>query len=173
MKSNTDKRTQQLGMTQGAARNLLHKMIMFDFVVKQGRDICFQCGKKIEKIEEFSVEHKKPWLHDEQAKELFFDLNNIAFSHFKCNMAAARKTLAPCGEYSAYARGCRCEPCKRASALKTSERYYRRKVRDEQFIGTVWITDGEETKRINKNDLLPGGWRYGRTLKKYVRVAQR
>lgn len=36
--------------------------------------------------------------------------------------------------------------------------------RNSQF-GTCWITDGVANKKINKSDVLPENWRYGRTTK--------
>lgn len=34
-------------------------------------------------IDTFSIEHKEPWLHN--SPELFWDLENITYSHKKCN----------------------------------------------------------------------------------------
>lgn len=31
--------------------------------------------------------------------------------------------------------------------------------------GTCWITNGKENKKINKTDIIPKGWKRGRTLK--------
>lgn len=85
-------RARQLGMPYGTARNVLNKQLMFNFVQRLGLDVCHQCGQRIENVDNLSVEHKKAWLHEPNARELFFDLNNIAFSHHKCNTAAARRT---------------------------------------------------------------------------------
>ena len=79
---------EQLGVAQGTAANRLKKKIMFDFVQRLGLDNCHQCGEKIQTAKELSVEHIKPYLHSGKAEELYFDLNNIAFSHFKCNCGA-------------------------------------------------------------------------------------
>ena len=38
-----------------------------------------------------------------------------------------------------------------------------KKEKNSQF-GTVWITDGIENKKIKKDDLLPVGWKKGRTF---------
>jgi hypothetical protein len=84
-------RSAQLGMPYGTARNKLNKLIMFNLVQILDLDVCHHCGGKIESEENLSVEHKKPWLHEPNAKDLFFDIENIAFSHHKCNSAAARK----------------------------------------------------------------------------------
>jgi len=89
---NTDKKKQdQLGMPFGTARNRLIKQIMFDLVKQLGKDTCYQCGSQIKDIEYLSIEHKVPWLDSENPISLYFDLNNIAFSHTSCNYAAARK----------------------------------------------------------------------------------
>jgi hypothetical protein len=83
--------TKQLGMHPSTATSRLRKMLMFNFAQKLDLDICFQCGEKIKTVEELSVEHKVSWIHAEDPVKLFFDLDNIAFSHLKCNMGAARK----------------------------------------------------------------------------------
>ena len=72
-----------LGMPYGTASNRLKKMIMFSLLKKLHKDKCFRCGKKIETIDELSIDHKKPWLY--VSTELFWDLDNIANSHTKCN----------------------------------------------------------------------------------------
>jgi len=61
----------------------LRKMLLFKYVKLAGHDICYRCGEKIESIDDFSVEHKKPWFYEDP--NLFWDLNNVAFSHMRCN----------------------------------------------------------------------------------------
>lgn len=95
-KKSNDKKNEQLGMNCGTAFHRLRKAIMFDFIKKLKLDTCFQCGKKIESIKELSIEHKIPWLDSENPVDLFFDIENIAFSHLKCNTAAARKGTEAC-----------------------------------------------------------------------------
>jgi hypothetical protein len=73
----------QLGMSIGAASHRLRKNILFSLLKKVHEDVCFVCGQKIETVEELSIEHKLPW--EGRSAELFWDLNNIAFSHLKCN----------------------------------------------------------------------------------------
>lgn len=80
-----EKQSMLLGMSFGKANQRLRKMIIFHLVKKLNLDICFRCQKKIEKIEELSIEHKTPWLNSDNPKFNFFDLNNISFSHCKCN----------------------------------------------------------------------------------------
>jgi len=93
MSNSNKKKTEQLGMPHGTAAGRLRKSIMFNLIKQCGHDICFQCKKTIEKEEDLSIEHKIPWLDSEKPKELFFDLDNISFSHLKCNIAQARQPL--------------------------------------------------------------------------------
>ena len=108
----SNKKKEQLGMAQGTARNKLVKMLMFDMSCKLGLNICFQCGTEINNINEFSIEHKKPWLNSNDPKGLYFDLNNISFSHQSCNVGAARPRKVKHPSRTAYKQGCRCEKCR-------------------------------------------------------------
>jgi hypothetical protein len=114
------KKYDQLGMPFGTAGAKLRKTIIFDLIVKCGLDVCFQCGRKIERVEDFSIEHKQPWLDSENPVGMFFDLNNIAFSHLSCNVGAARSGMAKRpmrhGDHVTYKRGCRCDECRAANA---------------------------------------------------------
>lgn len=83
MKPPVERRRDQLGMPMGTAAHRLRKMIMFDLIQKTNQDFCFVCDERIETPEELSIEHKRPWLDIDPA--LFWDLDNIAFSHRNCN----------------------------------------------------------------------------------------
>lgn len=84
----SQKKTQQLGMNPGTASYRLLKDLLFNFV----KDIpCHRCGSELDR-ESFSIEHKTPWLDSENPVELFFDLENISYSHKSCNSAARRTT---------------------------------------------------------------------------------
>jgi len=90
MSSNTARKIkEQLGISYGAARNRLWAQLLLRMAQELCRDACFRCGKRIETVEEFSVDHKKAWL--DESSDLFWDLNNIAFSHRTCNGKAARR----------------------------------------------------------------------------------
>jgi hypothetical protein len=41
--------------------------------------------------EDFSIDHKTPWLDTDSPVDLFFDLENIAYSHKGCNARAASR----------------------------------------------------------------------------------
>lgn len=94
-------RVSQLGMSFTAARARLVKQLLFQAIQKLGQDICFKCSKKIVNLNELSIEHKKPWLHVDP--KLFWDLNNVTFSHQRCNridrpeLCAHNRRIAPEG----------------------------------------------------------------------------
>jgi len=83
MNSRKERVIQQLGMSPGAAAHRLRKIILFNFLKRLGEDSCFVCKRRIETIDSLSIEHKLPW--ENRSAELFWDLNNIAFSHLGCN----------------------------------------------------------------------------------------
>ena len=87
------KRKEQLQMPFGTACNRLRKNIIFNLAQIAKLDSCFRCSNKIDTIEEFSIEHKEPWLDSENPSEKFFDWSNIAFSHVCCNTSCARRPL--------------------------------------------------------------------------------
>jgi hypothetical protein len=75
----------QLKMSFGKANAILRKTIVFNLAQKCNLDICYRCKKKIEIIDDFTIDHKTEWLHSNDPVELFFSFDNIAFSHFNCN----------------------------------------------------------------------------------------
>lgn len=113
------KKSEQLGMNPGTASSRLKKELLWQYIIKAGDNKCFRCGKDIMEIGELSIEHKLPWLDSEDPIGRFFDLYNIAFSHLKCNVGAARHPnkgqKAPHGTNTRYAtHGCRCDSCREA-----------------------------------------------------------
>jgi hypothetical protein len=92
---------QTLGMPQGTAMNRLRKMVLFRQLKKYNDNICTRCEKEIETVNELSIEHIKPW--EGRSAELFWDMDNISFSHLRCNIAhtfhggIARRRIPPDG----------------------------------------------------------------------------
>jgi hypothetical protein len=82
MGSNNQK-SATLGMPHGTANNRLRKNLLFKYITQAGDNFCFKCGTKIEAVDDLSVEHKEPW--EGRSADLFWDLDNIAFSHLTCN----------------------------------------------------------------------------------------
>lgn len=83
MSNSNDRKNQTLGMPHGTAANRLRKILLFNQLKKHSENVCARCGKSIETVDELSIEHLKPW--EGISAELFWDLNNVAFSHLFCN----------------------------------------------------------------------------------------
>jgi len=83
------KRESQLGMNPSTASHRLVKDTLFRLAVEAGH-VCHHCKKPLD-MDSFSVEHVTPWLNSPDTTRLFFDQNNIAFSHLSCNSAAGGK----------------------------------------------------------------------------------
>ena len=78
-----DKKNKFLGMPYGTASSRLKKSVMLLLLKKLGENWCYRCGAEIETERELSIDHKKSWLNVDV--KLFWDLDNIAFSHLSCN----------------------------------------------------------------------------------------
>lgn len=83
------KAVETLGMPHGTAANRLRKMLLFRQLKKHNENVCVRCSEEIETVDELSVEHIKPW--EGISAELFWDLDNVAFSHMKCNRPHVRR----------------------------------------------------------------------------------
>lgn len=86
-----EKKKELLGMPFGTAMARLRKAILFDLVVAAGKNVCHHCKGEILIIDEFSIEHKDPWQRAEDPVTSFFSLENIGYSHYRCNVGAAYK----------------------------------------------------------------------------------
>lgn len=84
MSNNNKKKAEQLGMPLGTASGRLKKQLLFKYVQLAGDDHCYACSDRIESVDDFTVEHIIPWLDSDP--ELFWDLDNVAFSHKACNI---------------------------------------------------------------------------------------
>ena len=119
MNNSVKRKKEQLGINPGTASSQLKKSLLFNMAQKLEMDYCYHCGERIKNIKEFSIEHKIPWLDSKEPIKLYFDLDNIAFSHLSCNSRAARrkrKVFHPSQE--SYKRGCRCEECREIEKLR-------------------------------------------------------
>lgn len=107
-KHSNERKSATLGMPHGTAQHRLRKNIMFQYVERCGDNFCFKCGAEIESPETMSIEHKLPW--EGVSADLFWSLDNIAFSHVQCNRphsyrgrerlpdALANLTCSRCGQ---------------------------------------------------------------------------
>lgn len=83
LKEYTEKKNNFLGVPISKAQYELKRRIIFMLIVESGRIKCYRCGKDLS-VDDYSVEHKKDWLWKDP--DLFWDLDNISFSHKKCNI---------------------------------------------------------------------------------------
>ncbi len=84
-----------LGMPLGTASARLKKLVLFDLVKRLGLENCYRCEQPIESADELDLDHKEPWR--DVSADLFWNLDNVGFSHHACNIAAARKPLKKMG----------------------------------------------------------------------------
>lgn len=109
MNNSNENKNKFLGMPYGTAVHRLKKNILFDLVKKANKNICFRCGLEIETPKDLSIDHKTPWLDIDI--ELFWDIDNIAFSHNSCNSAShttkggVKRRIIPKGK--AWCHACR------------------------------------------------------------------
>lgn len=86
--SSSKRKSEFLGMPFGTATARLKKMILFSLLQKFQIDSCYVCNEKIDRIQDLTIEHILPW--EGRDVSLFWDLNNIAFSHIRCNIPHVR-----------------------------------------------------------------------------------
>ncbi|WPJ20568.1 hypothetical protein vBPFY1MI_30 [Pseudomonas phage vB_PF_Y1-MI] len=119
----SDKKTKQLGMNPSTASGRLVKDLLWNFVKTTGQDACCKCGEPMSR-DTFSIEHVTPWLDSDDPVGLYFDIDNIGYSHHRCNVGSARQRESRHGTKNMYAKhGCRCDPCKAAKACEMASRY--------------------------------------------------
>lgn len=70
-------------MAHGTATHRLRKLVLFRQLEKYGDNVFVRCNTVIGSVDDLSIEHLKPW--EGISAELFWDLDNVAFSHVGCN----------------------------------------------------------------------------------------
>lgn len=83
-----NKKARQLGINPSTASGRLVKDTLFRLAIQTGH-VCYRCGGDLDR-DTFSIEHKENWLDSEDPKGLYFNQDNIAFSHLSCNVEASR-----------------------------------------------------------------------------------
>lgn len=128
------KKKQQLGMNPSTASARLIKDLLWSFVEELDRNKCHVCKLPMTR-ESFSIEHMEPWLDSKDPIGLFFDLNNISFSHLSCNVRTRRlrKIKYNCGTRAKYRQGCRCIECKKVESQRCKNRYTK-EARQDRYI---------------------------------------
>jgi len=110
--SDNKRRAEFLGLPHGTAMARLKKQILFSLLEKYKENFCFRCKNEITNVSELTIDHKEPW--EGIDVELFWALDNISFSHSKCNRphrkrgGGSKKKLFPpkgmawCAEHKDY-----------------------------------------------------------------------
>lgn len=118
----SDKKKKQLGMNPSTASGRLVKDLLWSFIQRTSQDKCCKCFEPMSR-ETFSIEHLTPWMDSDDPLSLYFDIDNIGFSHLRCNIIDARREKAPHGVESTYNKGCRCDECKSARSERSKREY--------------------------------------------------
>lgn len=129
------KKAEQLGMNPSTASGKLTRDLLWHFIVLQGMDSCHRCGHKMTR-DTFSTEHVISWLDSEDPVGLYFDVNNIRFSHLSCNCRASRRNTPQHGTTYMYSTGCRCEGCVEAKQQDNAKRSFCPDKRKERYLRT-------------------------------------
>lgn len=117
------KKQHQLGMNPSTASNRLVKDTLWRLVVQAGQNVCYRCSQPMTR-ETFSIEHKEAWLDSDDPVGLYFDQENISFSHLNCNIKESRtRPQSGCGTEAQYDRGCRCDDCVAEKRVVKARRY--------------------------------------------------
>jgi hypothetical protein len=98
--------------------------LLFDLAKKLNLTNCFKCGLEITSTKELSIEHKIPWFDNKI--DLFWDLNNLAFSHRKCNRSERKRKkriISPEGS----------KWCYKCKTHKTKESFNKNKSKPDGF----------------------------------------
>jgi hypothetical protein len=125
-------KTKQLGMPFSKANYTLYRDIMYHLAIKSGLDLCVHCNKPLSR-DTFSVEHKISWQNSDNPVELFFSMDNIAFSHLSCNISVARKATRV---YSDKERQERRNIFQRKWRQENKEKYSKRRADKYKRLGT-------------------------------------
>jgi DNA-binding Lrp family transcriptional regulator len=80
------RKSKQLGINYSTACNRLRKLVLFSILKKYDLNICYRCNNEILSAKDLTFDHKVDWLNN--STDLFWDIDNVAFSHRKCNIPA-------------------------------------------------------------------------------------
>jgi hypothetical protein len=75
---------QQLGDSQGNARNRLQSLLIVDLLNRLKINSCHRCGDAITP-DSLSFDHIQQWMSASDPVASFYSMDNIAFSHLRCN----------------------------------------------------------------------------------------
>lgn len=77
---------EQLGQPADKAQAILRRRVMLALIQKAGLDCCARCGARLVDPDDIALDHVVPWRNSQNPKKLFWDLDNVRFSHKHCNI---------------------------------------------------------------------------------------
>jgi hypothetical protein len=110
-----DKCAELLGMGYKMATSRLERKWLFHLLKQAGKIKCYHCPFDVESENDMSIEHMEIWGGNrakgiEPCVEKFWDLDNLAVSHKRCNTSAAN---AGTGKYKYMGVNYVCDPRKK------------------------------------------------------------
>ena len=94
-KEERKREAEQLGCSKTSGTYRIMRGLLFEFADALDIAHCVRCECPIESVDDMSIEHIEDWHDKPNAKELFFDLGNLAFSHKHCNSDRDWETTGP------------------------------------------------------------------------------
>jgi hypothetical protein len=80
----------QLGVDSVAcAQHYVRRLYLLHLLHLTGKGKCVRCGQLLEDPNDLSLDHIKPWRNQPDAKELFWSIENLGYSHKACNIEAS------------------------------------------------------------------------------------
>lgn len=162
-KKQPTKYEQQLGMPFGTACGRLKKMVMFGLLQKLEENFCYRCGEEIISVDDLTLDHKIPWRYADN--ELFWDLENVAFSHEFCNNQHKRQGNKVDWDLVSEFRCFKCREFKQRSEFYEDPEAYRGVSGNCKNCVASWSrykrADNFESVRSKrrKNQILRGKWK--------------
>lgn len=86
----------KLDKSYGAAGTELRKRVIYHLAGKLGMLNCFRCKDEILDVADLSLDHKVPWRKAEDRVATFYDVENVAFSHLRCNSGSYLREKTHC-----------------------------------------------------------------------------
>jgi len=77
--------SKMLGMSRTTARHRLYRNLIWDMFTKLHGRICYRCKGPLHN-DDWHIDHIQPWAIASKPAEMYFNLENIALSHSKCNI---------------------------------------------------------------------------------------
>lgn len=78
--------SERLGRNFHQAQRELVRKVTWELLVQAGRDKCYRCHLLMD-WRVYSIDHMDRWRSAETPIEAFFDIDRIAISHKRCNLA--------------------------------------------------------------------------------------